>query len=148
MPPVPYEPMVGVAHVIQLAIAPVFLLSGIGALLGVLTGRLSRIIDRARRLEAGTHPGAPETEERVVAELNILARRARLVNRAVALCTTSALLVATVVIALFVGAFIRRDFSPLIGATFVAAMVSLCGALLTFLQEISHATRSLRIGIR
>ena len=144
----PYEPTVGVAHVIQLAIAPVFLLSGIGALLGVLTGRLSRIIDRARRLEAGTHPGAPETEERVVAELNILARRARLVNRAVALCTTSALLVATVVIALFVGAFFRRDFSPLIGATFVAAMVSLCAALLTFLQEISHATRSLRIGMR
>ena len=144
----PYEPTVGVAHVIQLAIAPVFLLSGIGALLGVLTGRLSRIIDRSRRLEAATHAGDPVSSERVVAELHILARRAQLVNRAVALCTTSALLVATVVIALFVGAFFRRDFSPVIGATFVAAMVSLCAALLTFLQEISHATRSLRIGMR
>jgi MFS family permease len=148
MPPVPFEPTVGVAHVIQLAIAPVFLLSGIGALLGVMTGRLSRIIDRARRLEAAPHPEDPDGHARVMAELDVLGRRARLVNRAIALCTMSALLVATVVIALFVGAFFRSDFSPVIGVTFVAAMVALCAGLLTFLQEISHATRSLRIGVR
>src|SRR5687767_12460417 len=148
MPTTPYEPMVGVAHVIQLAIAPVFLLSGIGALLAVLTGRLSRIIDRARRLQAAPKPDESEAQARMSAELAILGRRAHLVNRAIALCTTSALLVATVVIALFVGAFFRRDFSPVIGLTFVAAMVTLCIALLTFLQEITHATRSLRIGIR
>lgn len=148
MPPVPYEPMAGVAHVIQLAIAPVFLLSGIGALLGVMTGRLSRIIDRARRLEAAPNPEDRDAHARLLAELDVLARRARLVNRAIALCTISALLVATVVIALFVGAFFRRDFSPVIGATFVAGLVALCAGLLTFLQEISHATRSLRNGMR
>jgi hypothetical protein len=147
MPPVPYEPMVGVAHVIQLAIAPVFLLSGIGALLGVMTNRLSRIIDRARRLEAAP-PDDPVLGERFASELVVLGRRARLVSRAIALCTASALLVATVVIALFVGAFFRRDFSPMIGITFVAAMVALCFGLVAFLQEISHAMRSLRIGMR
>jgi hypothetical protein len=148
MPPVPYEPMAGVAHVIQLAIAPVFLLSGIGALLGVMTGRLSRIIDRARRIESIPPSEDPTTDQRLTAELTVLARRARLVSRAIALCTASALLVATVVIALFVGAFFRRDFSPMIGVTFIAAMVALCFGLLTFLQEISHAMRSLRIGMR
>ena len=137
--------MAGVAHVIQLAIAPVFLLSGIGALLGVMTGRLSRIIDRARRLEA--IPYSAEGHPRVTAELATLARRARLVSRAIALCTTSALLVATVVIVLFVGAFFRRDLSPMIGIIFVAAMVALCIGLVTFLQEVSHAMRALRIGL-
>lgn len=147
MPP-PYEPMVGVAHVIQLAIAPVFLLSGIGALLAVMTGRLSRIIDRARRLQALPRDGDSDECDRRRVELGLLMIRARLVNRAIALCTISALLVATVVISLFVGAFFRREFSPLIGVTFIAAMVALCGGLITFLQEISHATRSLRAGIR
>ena len=147
MPQGSYEPMAGVAHVIQLAIAPVFLLSGIGALLGVMTGRLSRIIDRARGLESVTVSDAA-AQARVNDELRVLGRRARLVSRAIALCTTSALLVATVVIVLFVGAFFRTDLSPVIGTTFVGAMVALCIGLLTFLREISHAMRSLRIGIR
>jgi hypothetical protein len=141
--------MVGVAHVIQLAIAPVFLLSGIGALLGVMTGRLSRIIDRARRLEALLAEAAPDAADAAVTqELQVLGKRAHLVSRAIALCTTAALLIATVVIVLFVGAFFRRDLSPLIGVMFVAAMVSLCFGLMMFLREISHAMRTLRIGVR
>ncbi|MGH9311217.1 MAG: DUF2721 domain-containing protein [Vicinamibacterales bacterium] len=141
-----YEPMAGVAHVIQLSIAPVFLLSGIGALLGVMTGRLSRIIDRARRLEALPRGTDRAGDERVAYELGVLARRAKLVNRGIALCTVSALLVATVIIALFLAAFFRRDFSAVIGWTFIAAVVALCFGLISFLQEISHATRHLRIG--
>jgi hypothetical protein len=148
MPPGSYEPMAGVAHVIQLAIAPVFLLSGIGALLGVMTGRLSRIIDRARRLEVAPVPDDSDLHARINTELGVLGRRARLVSRAIALCTTSALLIATVVIVLFVGAFFRRDLSPVIGILFVSAMVALCIGLVTFLQEISHAMRTLRIGVR
>jgi hypothetical protein len=141
-----YEPMAGVAHVIQLSIAPVFLLSGIGALLGVMTGRLSRIIDRARRLEALPRGNDRSADQRVAHELGVLARRAKLVNRGIALCTISALLVATVIIALFLAAFFRRDFSVVIGWTFIAAVVALCFGLISFLQEISHATRHLRIG--
>jgi hypothetical protein len=148
MPTGPYEPMAGVAHVIQLSIAPVFLLSGIGALLGVMTGRLSRIIDRARRLEALPRGVDRAADESVANELHVLARRAKLVNRGIGLCTISALLVATVIIALFLAAFFRRDFSPVIGWTFIAAVVALCAGLVSFLQEITHATRHLRIGFR
>ena len=147
MEQVPYEPMAGVARVIQLSIAPVFLLSGIGALLGVMTGRLSRIIDRARRLEGLPRGTSPSADERVAHELGVLGRRAKLVNRGIALCTISALLVATVIIALFLAAFFRQDLSAMIGWTFIAAVVALCFGLISFLQEISHATRHLRIGI-
>lgn len=136
----------GLVHAIQLAVAPVFLLSGISALLAVLTNRLSRVIDRARALEA-EHPN---TEGPALAELEerlaTLSQRGRLISRAILLVTVCALLVCTVVAALFAFAFFGVDASRLIGFVFIVAMLSLIGALLAFLSEIFLATRSLRIG--
>lgn len=136
----------GLVHAIQLAVAPVFLLSGISALLAVLTNRLSRVIDRARSLEA-RHP---ETEGPELAELEerlaTLSQRGRLISRAIFLATTCALLVCTVVAALFAFAFFGVDASRLVGFVFIVAMLSLIGALLAFLSEIFLATKSLRIG--
>lgn len=134
------------AHVIQLAVAPVFLLTGVAALLGVLTNRLARIIDRARVLEERL--GILGDSERSVSEtdLRTLSARARHINRAISLSVTCALLVCAVIAALFGGAFLERDVSGLIGLVFIAAMLSLIGALVSFLLEIYIATRSLRIG--
>ena len=135
-----------IAHVIQLAVAPVFLLTGVGAILGVLTNRLARIIDRGRVLEerlgvlGGTERAASETD------LAALSERARHINRAIGLSVTCALLVCAVIVALFAGAFLETDVSTLIGIVFIAAMCALIGALVSFLLEISVATRSLRIG--
>ena len=146
MPTPPIEPIAGIARVVQLSIAPVFLLSALAALLGVLASRLGRIIDRARRLEdrlAGADQGRAA---RVTSELGVLARRARLVNRAIRLSTVCAVMVATVIVALFVGAFFGRDFAVFIGSVFIAAMFTLCGGLISFLQEVTLATRHLRIG--
>ena len=134
------------AHVIQLAVAPVFLLTGVGALLGVLTNRLARIIDRARVLEERL--GVLGETERAASEadLRTLSQRSRHINRAIGLSVSCALLVCAVIVALFAGAFLETDVSTLIGIVFIAAMCALIGALISFLFEISIATRSLRIG--
>jgi len=136
-----------VAHAIQLAVAPVFLLSGIGAVLAVLTNRLSRIIDRGRALDSHLVTGLPaDAAASAHAELLALSRRARLISRAITLCTVTALLVCAVIATLFVGAFVGFDASMPVALLFVAAMVAFFGGLLSFLREIFIATASLRIG--
>jgi hypothetical protein len=133
-----------VARVIQLAVAPVFLLSGIGAMLAVMTNRLSRVIDRARVLETRLDAGSPEAIVALQDELAVLSRRAKLVSRAITLCTTTALLICTVIAVLFLSAFVRFDTSIPIALLFIAAMATFFFGLLWFLREIFLATASLR----
>jgi Protein of unknown function (DUF2721) len=135
-----------IGHVIQLAVAPVFLLTGVSGLLAVLTNRLSRIIDRARALEERLPAGPTAAEAGVDAELRLLSQRARFINRAISLCTTCALLICAVIVALFVGAFLSSDVSVLISLIFIGAMLALFSGLVSFLREIFLATRHLRIG--
>jgi len=135
----------GIAHAIQLAVAPVFLLSGIGAMLAVMTNRLARVIDRARVLEGQLRAGAGEAGP-VRAQLATLSRRAALVGRSITLCTITALLVCTVIAVLFLGAFLAFDTSVAVALLFIAAMCTFILGLLTFLREIFVATASLRIG--
>ena len=113
--------MIDIAHLIQSSVAPVFLLSGVAATIGVLTTRLSRIVDRARVLEdqlAG-HPGeGPQLHS----DLAVLARRANYINIAISLATIAALLVALVVVSLFANAFFASELSVLIALLFVGSM--------------------------
>jgi hypothetical protein len=135
-----------VAHVIQLAVAPVFLLSGIGAILAVMTNRLGRIIDRARVLEDRLDRALPELVATLRADLAILSRRAKLINRAITLCTTTALLVCTVIAMLFLSASLRFDARIPVTILFIAAMATFFLGLVWFLREIYLATVNLRIG--
>lgn len=135
-----------IGAVIDLAVAPVFLLSGVGIVLTVLTNRLARVVDRARRLEEAARQATAEELAELKGQLATMARRARLMNRAITLSTVSALLVALVVALLFVGAFIRFDASPVIAGLFIAAMLTLIGALLCFLREVFLAIGALKIG--
>src|SRR5262245_50940947 len=121
-----------VGQIIQLALAPVFLLSGIGIIITALTNRLARVVDRARRLEEAAG-GSPDARN---AQLRVMARRARLMNRAITLSTISALLVALVVVTLFLGAFLDFNASLPIAAMFILAMLALIAALLFFLREV------------
>ena len=139
---------VAVAHAIQLAVAPVFLLSGIGAILAVMTNRLGKIIDRARVLEDKLDAASPKLLATLRADLPILSRRAKLISRAITLCTTTALLVCTVIAVLFLSAFLRFDATIPVALLFVAAMSTFFLGLLWFLREIYVATVSLRIGPR
>jgi hypothetical protein len=135
-----------VAHAIQLAVAPVFLLSGIGAMLAVLTNRLSRIIDRGRTLEAQLAASLPDGAAHIHAQLAVLSRRAKLISRAITLCTITALLVCAVIATLFLAAFAGFDAWVPVALFFVAAMVAFFAGLLFFLREIFVATATLRIG--
>lgn len=133
-----------VSRVIQLSVAPVFLLLAIGSFLVVMTSRLARIVDRARQVDAVVDSGIDR--ERVREELATLAVRAGLVYRAIACLILAALLVCGVVAALFVGASSAIDAALVAATMFVLAMVIIVFGLLLFLREVFVATRSIRIG--
>ncbi len=135
----------GIAHLIQAAIAPVFLLTGVASMLGVLTNRLARIVDRARAFEAQL-AREPEAMPRLVGSLKVLARRAGYINVAISLCTIAALLVALVVVSLFADAFFEVTLTKEIALLFVGAMLCLSAAFIVFFVEVRLATTSLRIG--
>ena len=141
-----------VAHVIQLAVAPVFLLTGVGTILNVMTSRLSRIIDRFRVLESMTPDAGEARFSQEIAsslhdEMKILAHRERVIYWAISLCTLCALLVCVVIAALFVGTVMGVELSSLIAMLFIAAMLALIGGLLILLREIYIATGSIhRVG--
>jgi hypothetical protein len=134
------------AHVIQLSVAPVFLLTGIGAILGVMANRLARIIDRARIVEGNW--GGMEIEERkdARAELASLAHRAALASWAINFCALAALLVCVLIAALFIDAFVGLSLRWLVGALFVATMFALIAGILSFLREVYVATHTVKIG--
>jgi uncharacterized membrane protein (DUF485 family) len=134
-----------IVHPIQSAVATVFLLSGVGVTLGVLTGRLARIIDRARELEQRTDQSGALSAS-TLNDLRRLARRAKYTNAAIALCTASALFVSLVVMALFSSAFLGTSLSGTIAILFVLAMICLTGAFGAFLIECRLATQILRFG--
>jgi hypothetical protein len=137
-----------IAHVIQIAVAPVFLLTGVAATISALTARVGRIIDRARGLEAELPGYTGRRAEETRRELCRLARRARLVNVSLTLCTLTALLVTILIGLAFVGAYLDVELSVAVGVLFVLAMAIYSAGLLAFLTEVWLGTRHLRIGYR
>ena len=132
-----------VSHIIQLSIAPVFLLSGIGPQLIVLTNRLARIIDRSRDLEDLLHRSDASDKPGYLAEIEILYRRAHQINYAITLSTACALLVSLIIVVLFLGDALGLALDRLIAVLFVVAMLALIGSYSFLLREIFIATRSL-----
>jgi hypothetical protein len=134
-----------VAHVIQLAVAPVFLLTGVGTILNVMASRLSRIIDRFRVLENVT-PNK-DKDRSAQDEMKVLAHRERVIYWAISLCTICALLICIVIATLFVGSVMGVQLTSVIAFLFIAAMLALIGGLLSLLREIYIATGSIhRVG--
>ncbi len=138
--------VVSLAQVIQLAVAPVFLLAGVGTTLNVLASRIGRISDRARMMEERLDTASPELAEELHARLRVLFKRATLINRAIALSVTCGLLVSLVVAALFVTSSLRLDLALPIAIAFVLALLSLAAAMVYFLREVFIATSSLSFG--
>jgi len=136
-----------IGEVVRTAVAPVFLLSGVGVTLTMLTSRLARVVDRARALEQKERDTHASDMHVLGGALRTLERRARVLGRAIALCTICALLVSMVVVTLFLGAFVSLHVSLIIATLFIVAMISFIGGLLLFLREVFVATRALRIGL-
>jgi hypothetical protein len=139
-------PSPDISAVIELAIAPVFLLVGIASFINVFAGRLARIVDRSRALEASTAASDHAEREAARKELRFLRLRARWVHFGMTAGIGSALMVSLLIVLAFLGHFLQLGLPRLIGGLFIAAMVLLIGALLAFLREVYLALRSLRIG--
>lgn len=137
---------VDIVHSIELAVAPVFLIAGIGALLTVLTNRLGRIVDRSRALEGElSAEGAMEAHPRWRVEIVLLDRRISWINRAIVLSTTAMLLVCLVIVTLFTGQLLRVDVGAPVSVLFILTMAALISATGSFLWEIHVAAAMIRV---
>jgi hypothetical protein len=133
-----------ISGVIQLAVAPVFMLTAVGAIIAALNVRLGRAVDRRRVLEQEL-PAMPDDEVGSARdELATIARRIRFVYRAILAAVIAGLFICLLIVSAFVGAFVRADLSYTIGAMFVFAMLALVACLLLFLREIFLAVSTPR----
>ena len=137
-----------IASVIQLAIAPVFLLAGIAGVLNVMSSRLGRIVDRARVIEALISSERDKEIQNILnSEASLLWSRIRMINWAIRMSVSAALLVCLVIVTLFIGEFIAYNLAPLIAGQFIGAMVLMIIGLVMLLIEVSVSTQSLREGM-
>ena len=143
--PPPETRVTEVADIIQSVLAPVFLLAGIGAFLNVLTGRLSRIVDRAREIEPDLLKSRGAEHDRLLSELRKLDRRMALVGRAIWLSVLAALLVCLVVVLLFSGTLVSGQFGRAIAVLFMVCMVLLGSGFALFLIETQIGARAVRV---
>ena len=134
-----------VAEIVRLALAPVFLLSGIGAFLNVLASRLSRIVDRSRHIEPRLLASRGAEHERWIADLRILDRRMRLISWATGLSVSSAILTCLVVVLLFGANLVRTRLGTEIAWLFIASMLTIGGGFAVFLLETTVAARAVRV---
>ena len=139
------ESVYTVTSAINLALAPVFLLSGIAGLLVVMTGRLGRIIDRGRALYEREGGASPDETSALHQELRHLERRRHFASMAITACTISALLVCLIIGALFIEVIVGAPLNWLIGGLFTVATLALVVGLMYFLREVHSATRTVRI---
>ena len=133
------------SHAIQLAVAPVFLLTGVAALIGVMATRLARVIDRARTFESRWPQLSADARAAGRAEMRNLERRRHVISWSINCCTTAALVICLVIVALFVEEFFATNLRWLTGTLFVAAMLLLIGGLACFLREVYLATHTTSI---
>jgi hypothetical protein len=136
-----------ITHTIQLAVAPVFLLTALGTTLGVLTTRLGRVVDRARRVETMLAAEAVDHRPGLVDELRRLAYRAQLIHWALTAGTSAALLVCLLIAVAFVGYLWGANLGGVMAVLFILAIGCFVVALLLYLREIYLAVRTLRFGL-
>ena len=139
-----------ITHVIQLAIAPVFLLTAIAGFINALLGRLARAIDRRRSLEEllPAYQGETATRAHMEDELAILGRRIRLILWSIGLAVVSALLICLLIGVAFVGAYVAANLARALALLFVGSILALTFCLLLFFREVMLAARSVRRNIR
>ncbi|MGB3078483.1 MAG: DUF2721 domain-containing protein [Saprospiraceae bacterium] len=134
-----------ISSAIQLALGPVFLLTGIAGMLNVMSGRLSRIIDRGRALMENPVVIATYDPAGMHTEMNMLERRRHITSIAITMCTVAALMVCLVIVSLFLEVMFTIPLNWFIGALFILATLSLVIGLSYFLREVHLSSISVRI---
>jgi len=138
------NPIDEIAHLIQISVAPVFLLTGVGAVLNLLSGRLARIVDRARLLEQRLKSDA-SSQMASLKELHLLQHRGRLIYRAITLSTTAALMVCLLIASLFASAILHYSTRVIVSGLFILAMLAFILSLILFLREIFLALQTFEV---
>jgi hypothetical protein len=131
--------------VLQIAIGPVILISGVGLLLLSMTNRLGRVIDRARILHRELRAEGQADRDRIRAQLQILHRRAILIRRAIILASLSALLAALLIISLFLAAILHLDAGWLILVLFIGCLTALIWSLIVSIRDINQSLLALKL---
>jgi hypothetical protein len=143
--PNPDVSVTAVAEIVRLAVAPVFLLSGIGAFLNVCANRLSRIVDRSRAIEPKLLESRDEEHDRWLAEIHVVDRRMALVSWAISLSVLSAVLICLVVSLLFAASLTSWHFGTTIALLFIASMIAIGAGFAVFLVETRVGSRAVRV---
>ena len=133
------------AQIIQLAVAPVFLLAGLGAFLNACVGRLARIVDRIRKLALRILESRGEEHDRLLGEVRLLDRRSRIVSTAIFTTVLSALLISAVVILLFLAFLTGYRFGTAIALLFIASMLATAAGFAIFLHETRLGIRAIQV---
>lgn len=142
------EPVASVKElvpVLQVAIGPVILISGVGLLLLTLSNRFGRAVDRSRLLAREMRDSRGEERQRLSRQVEILYRRARLIRLSITLVVVSVLLSALLIIALFLTALLHLEIAQLIITLFIASLLSLVVGLAAFLREIHLSLKALKV---
>jgi hypothetical protein len=142
----PYSPAIStIAEAIQASLSPVFMLAGLGALLNVLAGRLSRVVDRARAIEQ-LHPKSTGAErQRHTWELRLLSRRMTIINTAMLMAVASAVMTCAVVAMLFVAVLLKFHIGQYVAISFILSMLLLIASLVAFIVEVRLSISAIRI---
>jgi hypothetical protein len=133
--------------ILQVAIGPVILISGVGLLLLTMTNRFGRIIDRTRQLSHELRSAQSPEADRALAQLEILLTRARIVRGAITAASVSVLLAAVLIIVMFIGALFRLPSAVLVVGLFTSCLGSLIGSLVLFIREINLSLGALRLEV-
>jgi hypothetical protein len=141
----PSTPVRELIPVLQVAIGPVILISGVGLLLLTLTNRYGRTIDRSRQLVRELRELAGPDHERLEGQINILYRRARLIRLSIWLAAVSVLLASLLIIVLFLTALWKLEVGLLISLLFIACMLALSGSLVAFIRDINLSLGALKL---
>jgi len=142
----PHTPgLTQLAQIIQLAVAPVFLLAGLGAFLNVCAGRLARIVDRIRNLEPRILDSRGQEHDLLLKEVRLLDRRSRIVSGAIFMTVLAALLISAVVILLFLAFLTANRFGTAIALLFIAAMICTGLGFAIFLHETRLGIRAIQV---
>lgn len=138
------SPLSDIGHVIQLAIAPVFMLTAIGTVLNVLAARLGRAVDRRRVLVATLPTLTGDVAAIAQLEIDFEVRRIRIIFHAMTASVVSAVLVCALISLAFVDPFVGMDLAKPVAALFILSMLALLASLIIFLREILLSLNSPR----
>jgi CBS domain containing-hemolysin-like protein len=131
--------------VLQIAIAPVILISGVGLLLLSLTNRFGRAVDRTRQIHREMRKAATADRPRLAYQVEVIYRRARLIQVSIVMGALSALFAAILILALFLAALLKWESSVVISLIFICCLVSLVVSLITFIMDIRLSLKALKL---